>query len=174
MANQARIVDVAAYMASRGKFAIPNADEAAKFMVTEVAEVIDVIMRKDPKFTRNNANASGWNYIDELGKELADVVYMAFLCANAEGIDLAAYLNSQIVRRSQKHLGNDGAMVAGSLLEADTVRIAEDKSFISYLLTQPRWMNPADEDALRLKGIMQRFLSYALKDPADATASDEC
>ena len=68
---------------STGRFIRPNIDDALAFLVTEVGEAVEANMRRKPDYMRNNPTKEY-----SLGKELADVVFMAFVCAMVAGEDL--------------------------------------------------------------------------------------
>lgn len=68
-----------------GKWAQPNLHDALSFLVTEVAEALEAYMRTKPEYVRNHPH---WKY--SLPEELADVVFMSYVCAYVGGYDIEA------------------------------------------------------------------------------------
>jgi len=66
-----------------GKWATPNLHDALSFLVTEVAEALEAYMRTKPEYVRNSPHK---RY--KLDEELADVVFMAYVCAVVGGYDI--------------------------------------------------------------------------------------
>lgn len=155
--TQQQVIDVASYLESRGKFAIPDAKDAFVFLVTEAGEVGDVVMRNDIKYIRNTKTPTDYEYRARLGEELSDVIFMAILCAHAEGVNLAAAFRNKVIARVRKHLGEDAVPVAEQLLSMSELQLDRDREAVSYWLTQPELLNA--EGALKeLKPILERYL----------------
>lgn len=70
--NSPTIDIVKAYYEHRG-IARPNASEALVFFMTELAELTEVLLRRDPKWTRNNSRD---NSDEALKFELGDCLMM--------------------------------------------------------------------------------------------------
>ena len=66
-----------------GKWSTPNLHDALSFLVTEVAEALEAYMRTKPEYVRNNPHK---RY--RLDEELADVVFMAYVCAHVGGYNI--------------------------------------------------------------------------------------
>lgn len=76
---------------SRGKFVRPRTlRDAADFLVTEVGEVIEAVLRQEPSYVRNNDREV------DLGDELADVVIMAHRVARIAKIDLTEAIEAKL------------------------------------------------------------------------------
>ncbi len=63
------------------EFKMPNTKDAAIYLATESAEVLDAVMRMESGWVRSNKKET------DVGEELADVITMAILTAHAAGID---------------------------------------------------------------------------------------
>ena len=83
--------------ATRDAFTIPNRNEAVMFIVTEVGELFDAILREDDRWVRNSQREQKFE------KELADVVFMCLLAAIASKIDIDKVVREQLVKRTIKH-----------------------------------------------------------------------
>ena len=78
---------------SRG-YRLPDTKDAAIFLATETAEVLDAVMRMEPGWVRTNKKEV------DIGEELADVITMAILTAHSAGVK---NLFEVIVKKLTKH-----------------------------------------------------------------------
>ncbi len=60
---------------------VPDTKDAAIFLITEAAEVLDAVMRMEPGWVRTNKKEI------DIGEELADVITMAILTAHSAGVE---------------------------------------------------------------------------------------
>ncbi len=63
------------------EFKMPSTKDAAIYLATEAAEVLDAVMRMESGWVRTNKKET------DIGEELADVVTMAILTAHLAGVD---------------------------------------------------------------------------------------
>jgi NTP pyrophosphatase (non-canonical NTP hydrolase) len=84
-----------------GEFVIPSFLKAITFIVTEVGELFDAWLRTmaDDGFVRNH----GEKDVDP-AEELADIVLMAYVAADALGIDLDEELHKKLGKMDKKKM----------------------------------------------------------------------
>lgn len=88
---------------ARGKFIRPKSlRDAADFLVTEVGEVIEAVLRQEPGYVRNNDREV------DLGSELADVVIMAYRTARIAGVDLTEAIEAKLDKMDAQRLDTPG------------------------------------------------------------------
>ena len=73
---------------------VPNTKDAAIFLITEAAEVLDAVMRMESGWVRTNKKDV------DIGEEIADVITMAILTAHSAGVE---NLLEVIVKKLTKH-----------------------------------------------------------------------
>jgi len=81
------VADYITAKTAQGKWTTPPLQDALCFLVTEVDEALEAYMRTKPEYVRNDPTKKY-----DLGKELADVVLMAFVCAQVGGFDIETEL----------------------------------------------------------------------------------
>ncbi len=77
---------------------VPKTKDAAIFLITEAAEVLDAVMRMESGWVRTNKKEIN------IGEELADVITMAILTAHSAGVE---NLYEVIVKKLTKHRGEE-------------------------------------------------------------------
>ena len=73
-----------------GKWVPPTLDEAILFLTSEVGEVCDAYLR-DYSFERNNLDKEV-----DIEEELADVLFMVYVCAITRGFDIDRKLRDKL------------------------------------------------------------------------------
>lgn len=86
---------------SAGQWTPPNLRDAIDFLSTEVAEVIDARLRlaAGTQYTRSHARVTTLN---DIGDELADVIFMALVIYNILGMDAQACFLRKIARLDEQ------------------------------------------------------------------------
>jgi NTP pyrophosphatase (non-canonical NTP hydrolase) len=86
------------YYTKRG-LAWPNFEDAMKFVATEIGEVYEVDLSRNPTWVRNNPQDKPTFSKEQLASELGDVIMMVMVAGIVEGVDPLDALVKKINRK---------------------------------------------------------------------------
>lgn len=80
----------------------PDFSDAMKFAITEVAEVFEIDLSRNPNWVRNNPQNKPKFSKEALSEELGDVIMMVMVAGIVEGVDPIEALEKKIKRKLSK------------------------------------------------------------------------
>lgn len=81
------------------KLSWPDFNDAMKFVATEIGEVYEVDLSRNPTWVRNNPQNKPIFSEEQLASELGDVIMMVMVAGIAEGVDPLEALIKKIRRK---------------------------------------------------------------------------
>lgn len=92
---------ISTYYAKRG-LKWPNVDQAMQFVETEMGEVYEILLARQPGWVRNNPGNKPPFSKGELAEELGDAIMMLIVAGIAEGVDPIDAMERKIYRKLQE------------------------------------------------------------------------
>lgn len=99
---QEEVAEYVAHWEATTDWSRPTITDGLDFLVTEVAEAVDARLRLNSRYVRGRQDES--TIIDEL----ADVVFMAYICAIVLGEDLDRAVQETLEKLSQRYTTRKG------------------------------------------------------------------
>jgi len=89
------------YYVARG-LTFPNFDNAIKFVITEIAEVLELDLDRSGTWVRNNPENKPKYNKEDMAEELGDAIFMLIVAGIADGVDPLEALTNKINRKMSK------------------------------------------------------------------------
>lgn len=97
-----KLESLIAYYYRVRKYKMPTAQQALMWLITELGEASELLLARETGWVRNNPqNHEAWS-AERFADELGDIVMMAVVAGQAEGVDVIARLEERLHDRIQR------------------------------------------------------------------------